>query len=613
MLRQISRAAAGPGRFPIKWNPVGRRKRPIYRILRKYRAPERAILALALLAAGACTTLGARPNLAGDYLSGRVAASANAIHAAAAAYGDAHAALPQEATLLREAFFYKLAIGDVAQAAPDARALLSTDGGDDGGLARIALVAVAMKSGDLKGARSTLNGEMGAPFLKSIAFIVDAWIEDGLVGPDAALKKLDSASGDVFAGFNPLHKGLIAEGAGENALAKSSFEEALGGLGGPVGREAYGAFLERSGDKSAAREFYSSLADQPGAAGRLAEQGLDRLNSDKASKAYHATTPAEGAAIACYTFAAALIESAADQRQRAAEAGFSVGEPSYNLPLVLARLALYLDPGLNDARRLVGTILDIYGDHAGAADMLAGISPSSPLYEQARIEIAGSYAARGRNDQAIKTLKEAIKRDPKGREMQLTLADLYAGAGKRDDAVKILDKIIAGLPEKPNEDAWRYYVARGGTLLDLGRWPEAEKDLKRAVEIAPDEPAALNYLGYSWAERGENLEEAFKLIERAVAAAPQSGAIVDSLGWAHFQLGDYRKAVKNLEKAAALEPGDPTITDHLGDAYWRLGRKIEARYQWRRALELNPSDKLKIELDKKLAQGLPEAPKPTQK
>ena len=158
----------------------------------------------------------------------------------------------------------------------------------------------------------------------------------------------------------------------------------------------------------------------------------------------------------------------------------------------------------------------------------------------------------------------------------------------------------------PEKAAWRFYVSRGASLIELGRWDDAEKDLQRAVEIAPEEPAALNYLGYSWAERGVNLDEAFKLIEKAVELEPDSGAIIDSLGWAHYQRGEYEKAAPYLEQAAALEPSDPTITDHLGDVYWRLGRKIEAGYQWRRSLELEPNEKLEKSLHEKLEKGLPE-------
>ena len=92
----------------------------------------------------------------------------------------------------------------------------------------------------------------------------------------------------------------------------------------------------------------------------------------------------------------------------------------------------------------------------------------------------------------------------------------------------------------------RFYLARAASLLERDEWERAETDLKRAVEIAPEQPAALNYLGYSWAERGVNLEEAFELIEKAVSLQPNSGAIIDSLGWARYQLGDYEEAVGHL-------------------------------------------------------------------
>ncbi|WP_375211162.1 tetratricopeptide repeat protein [Hyphococcus sp.] len=150
------------------------------------------------------------------------------------------------------------------------------------------------------------------------------------------------------------------------------------------------------------------------------------------------------------------------------------------------------------------------------------------------------------------------------------------------------------------------FAGRAASLLELDEWPAAEADLLRAVEIAPQEPAALNYLGYSWAERGLNLDEAFGLIEKAVAIEPNSGAYIDSLGWAHYQLGDYDEAVGHLEHAASLEPADPTITEHLGDVYWRLGRKIEARYEWKRVLELEPPQQMRERVEKKIEQGLAE-------
>jgi Flp pilus assembly protein TadD len=110
------------------------------------------------------------------------------------------------------------------------------------------------------------------------------------------------------------------------------------------------------------------------------------------------------------------------------------------------------------------------------------------------------------------------------------------------------------------------------------------------LELKPDQPLVLNYLGYSWIDRGENLQRGLQMIQKAVELRPEDGYIVDSLGWAHYRLGDYPSAVQYLEKAIELVPEDPTINDHLGDAYWQSGRPFEARYQWRRALQFGPQD-----------------------
>jgi Flp pilus assembly protein TadD len=221
-----------------------------------------------------------------------------------------------------------------------------------------------------------------------------------------------------------------------------------------------------------------------------------------------------------------------------------------------------------------------------------------------QIEIANTYLAEKKPDLAVNTLKTAIRRDPDAMEARLALAGHYAEQDLHEDAVAAAAAAIARFDSELSEDAWRLYITRAASLIELDRFDDAEPDLKRAVDIAPEEPTVLNYLGYSWVERGKNLDEAFKLIEKAVALRPESGAIIDSLGWAHFQRGDIESALPHLEKAASLEPADPTVTDHLGDVYWRLGREVEARFQWRRALQLEPSERQKLAIEEKLLSGL---------
>ncbi|MCA8889806.1 MAG: tetratricopeptide repeat protein, partial [Parvularculaceae bacterium] len=306
-----------------------------------------------------------------------------------------------------------------------------------------------------------------------------------------------------------------------------------------------------------------------------------------------------------YLFAGNMLEQSAEQRQRAAEAGFNVGLPKYNFPLALAQMAIYLDPDSADARRLVSGVMNVYGNYDSARRALMPIPPSSPHYEQARIEIAAGLVEQGREDEAAKILKETIRLDPRANEARLTYAGLLARKHDYEGAIGVLTAVIDSLGDEPREDAWRYFISRAASLMEIDNWPAAERDLERAVEIAPEEATTLNYLGYSWAERGENLERAFELIEKAVELEPSSGAIIDSLGWAHYQLGEYDQALGHLEQAAALEPADPTITDHLGDVYWRLGREREARFQWRRALELKPVDRVREQVEDKLENGLP--------
>ena len=561
------------------------------------------IFASAAMAASGCVYDAPKETAVGDYLSGRLAARTNDVNAAASAFASAQDEASGAGDILRDAFFFQLAAGNIDEAAPLAAKLAVMEGGDDG-LARFVLAAQAIKTGRYKKARDYLSEGVEARYFSAATKILDAWALAGLEGPDAGYELLDEASGETFRGFNPLHKALLADKAGRAEEARAAYQLSVMTLGGPVGRSAYGAFLERAGDETAAREYYEVLAQNPGPARQTARQGLAHIAAGTASRAYADTTPAQGGAIAVYSLGAGMLEESANQRDAAIRAGFRVGTLNYNLPLIMTQLALYLDPDFDDALRFGGAILNVYGDHEGAIDMLSRIPSSSAYYEQAQIDIAAGLSALDRDDKAIAVLQSVARRDDKALEARWSLANLYAAEEHYKEAVKTLDELIARLPAAPDSDAWRFYVSRAAALMELDNWPRAEKDLQRAVEIAPEQPTALNYLGYSWAERGEHLKEAFDLIEKAVALQPDSGAIIDSLGWAHYQLGAYDDAVGHLEQAASIEAGDPTITDHLGDVYWRLGRKIEARYQWKRVLELEPNDKVRASVETKLANGL---------
>ena len=180
------------------------------------------------------------------------------------------------------------------------------------------------------------------------------------------------------------------------------------------------------------------------------------------------------------------------------------------------------------------------------------------------------------------------------------LGDLYRRERRWLDAVKAYDRALPLLQGTPGE--WPVYYARGVALERANQWPRAEADLLHALELQPNEPQVLNYLGYSWVEQGTNLPRATQMIERAVLMRPSDGFIIDSLGWAFYRSGQYGRAVEMLQRAVTLVPGDATINDHLGDALWRAGRQEEARFQWQHALLSDPDPELRAQLDAKLKQ-----------
>lgn len=171
------------------------------------------------------------------------------------------------------------------------------------------------------------------------------------------------------------------------------------------------------------------------------------------------------------------------------------------------------------------------------------------------------------------------------------------------EAVDVYNRAIELIP-KADRRHWVYFYARGTSYERLKNWPAAEVDLKTALDLYPDQPLVLNYLGYSWVDQGLNLDQGMKLIERAVAVKPDDGYIVDSLGWAHYKRGNFAEAVRYLERAVELRPDDPVLNDHLGDALWKVGREREARFQWDQSLSLKPEPEDALKTRRKIEEGL---------
>jgi tetratricopeptide (TPR) repeat protein len=268
----------------------------------------------------------------------------------------------------------------------------------------------------------------------------------------------------------------------------------------------------------------------------------------------------------------------------------------------MLRLALDLRPDFAAARLLAADILGIQHHQQSALRILNEVPASDPIVAVVQLRRAALIEQLGRSDDAMRDLERLARDYPDSPLPDEQRGDILRSKQRFSDAVEAYDKAI-GRISRPVASDWVVFYDRGVAEERSHQWPKAKADFEHALQLSPDQPFVLNYLGYSLADMGHHLDEARQMIQSAAARRPNDGAITDSLGWVMFRQGHSRDAVKTLERAVELEPEDATINGHLGDAYWAVGRKIEAQYQWRRALNLNPTADDAAKLEAKLNTG----------
>lgn len=216
----------------------------------------------------------------------------------------------------------------------------------------------------------------------------------------------------------------------------------------------------------------------------------------------------------------------------------------------------------------------------------------------------------GRVEEALEAVREARKLQPGDSEFALQEARIFYRARRWDDAIRLFDEIIREFRE--DADLVRdCQFSLSAVLVQKGDFDRGEQILLDILAKEPDHPQANNDLGYLWADRDKNLEQARGMIEKALAAEPENAAYMDSLGWVLYRLGEYAEAAKHLETAIAQPRGeDPTIYDHLGDCRAKQGQQEQALTAWRKALELEeakstPDPKLVESLKRKLPTETP--------
>jgi len=273
--------------------------------------------------------------------------------------------------------------------------------------------------------------------------------------------------------------------------------------------------------------------------------------------------------------------------------------------VIYLRIASYLTPDLADIYFMLGNLMDQMGNPHAAAQVYDAVPATSVLRQAADERLINALRRADRVDEAEGKLRTALQENPKNSSYLVALGDILRDREELAESIILYTQAIE-LNTAARRPDWFGYFARAASYEQLDDWPKAEADFLRALELSPNEPSVLNYLGYSWIDRGINVVKAKGLIEQAVEQRPDDGFIVDSLGWVNFLTGDYSEAVILLEKAVRMEPDDVTINHHLGDAYWRVGRRIEARFQWQHALDSGPDSDEMTQLLNKLDMGLPE-------
>ncbi|HVY58299.1 MAG TPA: tetratricopeptide repeat protein [Xanthobacteraceae bacterium] len=527
-----------------------------------------------------------RMSPAGSYLAARHANAERDAAAAAAYYRAALRADPKNPELLERTFFSLVAEGDIDGAVKLAERIVQADKNDRS--ARLLLGVRALKQKQYHAARQQLTQSIRGPITDLTATLLAAWAAVGSNDTKGAIDTIDRLSGpDWYAIFKDLHAGLILDLAGNKKESGKRFERAYK-LDSTALRlvQAYGSWASRHEGKEQANKIYSAfdavLPRHP-----LITQAMDQLKRGERIPPL-VQSPQAGAAEVLYGLGASL--------------GRRGGE---DLGIMYLQLALYLEPQHPMALLSLADLYESMKKPALAIKIYERVPADSPLKRNANIQMALNLDSLDRTDEARQHLEKLIQDRPDDLEAIMALGNILRGRKQFAECADAYSKGIA-LNPKPEKSDWTIYYFRGICYERSKQWPKAEADLKKALELYPDQPHVLNYLGYSWVDQGINLDEGMRMIRRAVEQRPDDGYIVDSLGWAEFRLGNYDEAVKQLDRAVELKPEDPTINDHLGDAYWKVGRHLEAKFQWSHARDLKPEPDELAKIEDKLKSGLSE-------
>ncbi len=569
-------------------------------MLKRLSAPFRLFAASSLLASSlvATSAKATEPEtiqpgrtLAGNYLAARIAATDQDTESATTFYRQAMLLDSTDIGLKQRAFQAFIANGDFDEGVDLGRELVKLDAAPE--LTGIILSVDDMRSKAWKAAAAKLEKPWRSAVDRLIAGLLQSWAQAGAGDSKGALETLNGLSGPAwFDLFVDYHAGLIAVNAGDmetglTRLEKAHANQAAGRAANYTYMRVTRALLEarwKADDKKGAMDI-SELAvrlqpQNPVFAALLAD--LTSGNGPKMSVA----TPQAGAAEVFMNLGTAINRDGGSLFAR-----------------IYLQLASILAPNSEAVSMQLADLYDQIGLRARSNELFGRVEQTSPYNRIARLEIALNLDEDGNLHAARQIMDKLIKADPMDLTAHLSYGAVLARHDKFDEAIPIYQSLIDRI-SAPQRQHWALFYRQGIAFERTKQWPKAERAFKKALDLFPNQPSVLNYLGYSWVDMGINLQEGLDLIRKAVQIRPNDGYMVDSLGWAYYRLGRFEEAVVDLERAVSLRPADPTINDHLGDAYWRAGRKLEATFQWQHALSLEPSKEDEAKIRAKLENGL---------
>jgi len=520
----------------------------------------------------------------GLYLAGRNALTSGESAVGADYLSRVYALTPEQPRVREQAFTAALLAGDLDEAGriaptdPEVSPVIVQAG-------RLVQAVQAYAGGHARRADALLrDAPVGEPHDRA-GFYVQGWIA-------AAAKDWDRALALPPADFDPVSAMVARANRARLLEQRRRYDEADAewrdltshAITGALFRQPYGEFLERRGRRDDALVQYDA-AITAGTADRRVIQGRERVL-------------AKGRPPALPNFrqgAAQALRTAADQM---------IAQRAHEFGVVYLRLAQNLDPNDN-TQLLIGQTLIQGGIEPAGRAALAEVSEASPaLYAAARIQTAISLGKAGRDEEALVELRRAAAARPDEAGVAYMLAGQLMQMERHEAALELLNGPLLNKADQ----GFEVHFLRGAAYESLDRDTEAEAELWAALQMQPDNPTLLNYLGYLWVDTGTRVQEGAAMIARAHAAEPKDGNIQDSLGWAQYRQGQYEAAVVNLEGAVDKEPANAEINDHLGDAYWAVGRQREAGFQWNRVLTLEVDDKRRGEVEAKLRDRLGQDP-----